>query len=111
MSKSIRISDELATRATEAGRLFHRSPPRQIEHWAQIGRVMETVLSYPAQSGAARWGREGDIDAVIAESQSPKGRSKLRAAIHRGSGGEFWEVAEDDSQGAVNVVKAQRVDG
>lgn len=111
MSKSIRISDELASKATEAGRLFHRSPPQQVEHWAQIGRVMETALSYPAQSGAARWGRECDIDALIAESQSPEGRSKLRAAIHRDSGGAFWEVAADDPQGAVNVVKAQRIDG
>lgn len=98
MSKSIRISDELAAKATEAARLFHRSPPQQVEHWAQIGQVMEAALSYPAQAQAGSWGREADIDALIAESQSPEGQAKLRQGINEGSGGEFWEVAAEDPQ-------------
>lgn len=107
MSKSIRISDELAAKATEAGRLFHRSPPQQVEHWAQIGQVMEAALSYPAQAGAVRWGRDEDVDAVVAESQSPDGRAKLRAGIHEGSGGEFWEATAGSPH---NPQKQERTD-
>lgn len=108
MSKSIRISDELAAKATEAARLFHRSPPQQVEHWAQIGQVMEAALSYPAQAKAVRWGREADIDALIAESQSPEGQAKLREGINEGSGGEFWEVAAEDPQ---RLVQRSKNDG
>lgn len=108
MSKSIRISDELAAKATEAARLFHRSPPQQVEHWAQIGQVMETALSYPAERRVKEWGREADIDALIAESQSPEGQAKLRAVINEGSGGAFWEVAAEDPQ---KLVKRSKIDG
>lgn len=108
MSKSIRISDELAAKATEAGRLFHRSPPQQIEHWAQIGQVMEAALSYPAQEAVAQWGRDTDIDGLIAESQSSEGQAKLRTGIHEGSGDEYWEVAAEQPQ---SPYRSDRVDG
>jgi predicted transcriptional regulator len=49
MSKSIRLSDELLEQAKKSAKVFHRSPPQHIEHWAQIGRVMESALSYGAQ--------------------------------------------------------------
>lgn len=108
MSKSIRISDELAAKATEAGRLFHRSPPQQIEHWAQIGQVMEKALSYRAQEAVAQWGIEADIDALVAESQSAAGQAKLRAGINEASGGEFWEVAAEKPQ---SPYKSKKTDG
>ncbi|MEM1223658.1 MAG: hypothetical protein AAGH40_12965 [Verrucomicrobiota bacterium] len=98
MSKSIRISDELAEKAAEAARLFHRSPPQQIEHWAQIGQVMEAALSYPAQRRVAQWGRDTDIDDLINESQSAEGQAKLRTRINQSSGGEYWEVAAEQPQ-------------
>lgn len=56
MSTSIRLSDELVAAARRQAGLFHRSPPQQIEHWAAIGRVMETALSYQAKERAMRWG-------------------------------------------------------
>ena len=99
MSKSIRISDELAEKATEAARLFHRSPPQQIEHWAQIGQVMEAALSFPAQRRVAQWGRDTDIDDLINESQSAEGQAKLKKGIHESSGDEYWEVAAEQPQG------------
>lgn len=46
MSKSARLSDELFEQAREKSVVYHRSPPQQIEHWAPIGSVMESALSY-----------------------------------------------------------------
>ena len=54
ISKSIRVSDELAAYAEEAAAVAHRSPPQQIEHWAQIGRVLEPALSYHAKTQVKR---------------------------------------------------------
>ncbi len=86
MSKSIRVSDELLAEAKRSATLHHRSPPQQIEHWAQIGRVMESTLSWPAQEGVAAWGREEDIDELLRQVESPQGKRLARERIHRSSG-------------------------
>ena len=41
MSRSIKLSDELIAAATATGKALHRSTPRQIEYWAQIGKIAE----------------------------------------------------------------------
>ena len=41
MSKSIKLSDELVTDATAYAKIQHRTPPKQIEHWARIGKIAE----------------------------------------------------------------------
>lgn len=41
MSRSIKLSDELITAATATGKALHRSPPRQIEYWARLGKIAE----------------------------------------------------------------------
>jgi predicted transcriptional regulator len=82
MSKSIRISDELAARADRAARLFHRSPPQQIEHWAQLGRVMETALSFPAQTAAKAAGRK-KLDDALAAVGTVRGTRLAHAVISR----------------------------
>ena len=64
MSKSFRVSDELVQFAEAAAAESHRSPPQQIEHWAQIGRVLEPALSYRAESAVKRVGR-ADLDAAM----------------------------------------------
>ena len=85
MSKSIRLSDELFEDAKQTGEAMHRSPPQQIEHWAQIGRVLEVALSYPAQKNAGVWGNKSDIDVLISEVTSKKGRQRARTVIHKNS--------------------------
>ncbi|MEM0966179.1 MAG: hypothetical protein AAGJ81_08545 [Verrucomicrobiota bacterium] len=85
MSKSIRISDDLAARATEAGRLFHRSPPQQIEHWAQIGQVMEASLSYPAQRQIKAVGTE-DLDACLRRVGTAEGTAEVHGIISETAG-------------------------
>ncbi len=41
MSKSIKLSNELVTDATAYAKVQHRTPPKQIEHWARIGKIAE----------------------------------------------------------------------
>ena len=47
MSKAIKLSDQLVADATRYARIFHRSPPKQIEHWATIGRIAEENPDLP----------------------------------------------------------------
>ncbi len=86
MSKSIRVSDELLAEAKRSAALHHRSPPQQIEHWAQIGRVMESTLSWPAQERVGAWGREEDIDKLLKHVESPEGKGRAREKIRQSSG-------------------------
>lgn len=41
MSKAIKLSDELINDATINGKAQHRSPPKQIEYWARIGKIAD----------------------------------------------------------------------
>lgn len=42
--QGIRVSEELFGRAEEHARITHRSPPKQIEYWSQLGRILENSL-------------------------------------------------------------------
>lgn len=86
MSQSVRLSDELVEAARRQAKLFHRSPPQQIEHWAAIGRVMEAALSYPAQEKVAAWGSSQDVDELRAQVESPAGKVRARDVIRQTSG-------------------------
>ena len=41
MAKSIRMDDEFIQETQVYAEANHRSIPKQIEHWAQIGRIAE----------------------------------------------------------------------
>lgn len=41
MAKSIRLDDSFVQNAEIYAAANHRSVPKQIEHWAQIGRIAE----------------------------------------------------------------------
>lgn len=93
MSKSIRVSDELAELAEASAAESHRSPPQQIEHWAQIGRVLEPALSYTAESAVKKVGRS-DLDGLL--NRVGSNESKLRTQeIIRSTSGKI--ASSDDS--------------
>jgi hypothetical protein len=92
MSKSIRVSDELADSAEAAAAVSHRSPPQQIEHWAQIGKVLEPALSFQAESAVKRVGRP-ELDAVLDQVGTPEANERTQAIIRRTSG----TIASTDS--------------
>jgi len=85
MSKSIRISDELAAQAERAAALEHRSPPQQIEHWAQIGRVLEPALSYSAKAQVKEVGRE-ELDALLDQIGEEASVRRTQAIVRKRSG-------------------------
>ena len=84
MSQSVRLSDELVEAARRQAKLFHRSPPQQIEHWAVIGRVMKAALSYPAQEKVAAVGRP-ELDEALAQVGTPQGIARAQEVIRRTS--------------------------
>ena len=47
-SSSVRLDQDLVDKATIMGKALNRSTPKQIEHWAKIGEMMEDnpELSY-----------------------------------------------------------------
>lgn len=46
-STSVRLDQELLQRATIMAKALHRSTPKQIEHWARIGEIMEDNPELP----------------------------------------------------------------
>ncbi len=47
MAKPIKLSDELVNEATAHGKAQHRSPPKQIEYWARMGKIAEENPDLP----------------------------------------------------------------
>ena len=41
MNKAVKLSEELVTDAAKYAGVFSRSVPKQIEHWAKIGKIAE----------------------------------------------------------------------
>lgn len=46
-TNSIRLDQNLIERATIMAKAFNRTPPKQIEHWAKIGEMMEDNPDLP----------------------------------------------------------------
>ena len=44
---SIRLNGGLVEKAAIMAKALNRSTPKQIEHWAKIGEMMEDTLIYP----------------------------------------------------------------
>jgi hypothetical protein len=85
MSKSIRVSDQLLEQANHSSELFHRSPPQQIEHWAQIGRVMESALAYPSLERVKIAASPHAVEEALALPDTPSGRARALEIIGRRS--------------------------
>lgn len=47
MSTAIKLSDELVKSAKASGRAELRSPPKQIEYWARIGKIADENPDLP----------------------------------------------------------------
>ena len=44
---SIRLDQDLVEKASIIGKALNRTPPKQIEHWAKIGEMMEDNPDLP----------------------------------------------------------------
>ena len=43
MSRSLRVSDALFDSASAVGEVFSRSAAQQVEHWARLGKALESA--------------------------------------------------------------------
>ena len=46
-TSSIRLDEQLIEKATIMAKALNRTPPKQIEHWARIGEMMEDNHDLP----------------------------------------------------------------
>ncbi|MBL4742244.1 MAG: hypothetical protein COB75_04920 [Idiomarina sp.] len=46
-TNSIRLDQELVEKATIIAKAYNRTTPKQIEHWARIGEIMEDNPELP----------------------------------------------------------------
>ena len=47
MATNVKLSDTLVDQAKRYGNVQHRSVPKQIEHWSQIGKIAEENPDLP----------------------------------------------------------------
>ncbi len=47
MAVNVKLSEALVDKAQRYGRVHHRSVPKQIEYWSQIGKVAEENPDLP----------------------------------------------------------------
>ena len=79
----LRLDTALINQARSAGELSDRSATAQIEHWAKIGRAVESVLSGDSVTTLKRISRVDDLSQILAFSQTPAGRAKAERIISR----------------------------
>lgn len=102
----LRIDSELVNQARASGALFDRPPTAQIEHWAKLGRVLDSVLVGDSVAKVKQRGNVAALDQVVALSQSEKGRKKALALIAKHAG----PVYEGDPT-SPDLVVERRADG
>lgn len=105
-SVPLRIDSELVNLARASGALFDRPPTAQIEHWAKLGRVLDSVLVGESVAKVKQRGNVAALDQVVALSQSEKGRKKALALIAKHAG----PVYETDPA-TPDLVVERRADG
>jgi len=49
MAIAIKLSDELVNDAKLYAKAEHRTPPKQIEHWARLGKIAEENPDLPLE--------------------------------------------------------------
>ena len=90
-STPLRLDAALVREAKATARLSKRSPPKQIEYWADLGRAVESMLN-PEQLLAVREGLAKIVvqhttggpvssEEVFAEVERRRGEGDLRASV------------------------------
>ena len=46
-SKTIKLSNDIVAEASKYAKIYLRSVPKQIEHWAKIGKILEENPDLP----------------------------------------------------------------
>ena len=68
MAAPVKVSDRLLALAKQEGRGTHRSATAQIEHWAKLGRSVETALRH--EDALALKGAQGNLRSAFANAST-----------------------------------------
>lgn len=68
MSVNVKLSENLVTQAKRYAQIQHRSVPKQIEYWSQIGRIAEENPDLPFSMIR---------DILLADQEEPVGEYKF----------------------------------
>ncbi len=82
----LRIDGELIREAKASGSVFHRSIAQQVEHWASLGRVLESVLTVSSVAKLKNLNRSVDLERALTGARSAAGRKKTLALLARKKG-------------------------
>lgn len=103
--KNVRISDELYEAADAMAEAAHRSAQKQLEYWAQLGRLADQMLSNPQAASllsndsfiseiAVFKNSTPNVEDVLAEIEQDRASGTLKAKVTNAS--VVYDVAEGD---------------
>ena len=70
MTTAVRLDDSLVRHAAAEGAVNRRSPPKQIEYWAEIGRAVAGDVSAEDLIAIVQGIRQVRVETVVADSVS-----------------------------------------
>lgn len=79
----LRLDAQLVHDARSSATLMDRSPTAQVEFWAKLGRVAESVFSHDRICTIKQMGQVQDLDSLIARIDTNEGRKLALAEIQR----------------------------
>jgi hypothetical protein len=77
----VRLSGALAARARAAAQTQDRSLTEQVEHWAQLGRVVEEAIMAATVQRLKTRSHDADLDKRIALAMTSDGQAKAARMI------------------------------
>jgi hypothetical protein len=79
----LRLDAQLVHDARSSAALMERSPTAQVEFWAKLGRVAESVFSHDRIRTIKQMGQVEDLDTLISRIDTHEGRKLALAEIQR----------------------------
>ena len=85
-SMPLRIDGELIKEARTSGNVFHRSIAQQIEHWANLGKVLEGVLTVRSVAHVKSLKQPVNLGRLLARAGSSGGKRRTLALLAKKKG-------------------------
>ena len=79
----VRLSEALAARAREVASIQDRSLTEQVEHWARLGQLVESVISAGAVERLKSRSYDPELPDRLAFAKTPRGRAKAAQLIRK----------------------------
>jgi hypothetical protein len=116
MSQPVKLSDKLVVSARQVGSSVNRSISGQIEHWAEIGKIVEPFLE-GRKTLALRQAREGqNLTEIFATIDHPEGKHRVQEYLNAqpfphfevaGKPGVFMRIDADGTRTLGRFVRKQ----